>query len=392
MTNRVGVAVLVAGLAIGVVAQAHAEPGITRLEYNPVSNLIHVVAARVSDDGAVVVAWMSSVSGQSGYWWKRSDSWSGMSFGYGIPTGIDSDGSHVAVTNGPDVGQGVYSESDGLVNFSAMPGSPAISADGNVVVGHDILEAVRWVNLQPQDLGPFVTVSSATNDVGSVVFGYGHDSGDTFLWRWEDGDLVRLENSTIDSGDSGFVRDCNRAGTIAVGNLGGESTDPYRWNQLERVLLATNGNIYTAHYPYSLNETGELIVGSTSNFGETAGGTALIWINNDTLMTLAEFIEAEGIDTTGWVLNRATDMTPDGKFIVGGGQYNGINSGFIIERDIGNTCPPDLTGDGTLDFFDIQAFLAAFAASDPVADFNNDTVFDFFDVQAYLAAFAEGCP
>ncbi len=67
-------------------------------------------------------------------------------------------------------------------------------------------------------------------------------------------------------------------------------------------------------------------------------------------------------------------------------------SDFWILRRVVNTCPADLTGDGILDFFDVQAFLTAFAASDPVADFNNDTVFDFFDVQAFLTAFAAGCP
>jgi len=55
-------------------------------------------------------------------------------------------------------------------------------------------------------------------------------------------------------------------------------------------------------------------------------------------------------------------------------------------------CPADLTGDGTLDFFDVQVFLAAFAAADPTGDFNNDGLFDFFDVEAFLAAFAAGCP
>ena len=55
-------------------------------------------------------------------------------------------------------------------------------------------------------------------------------------------------------------------------------------------------------------------------------------------------------------------------------------------------CAADLTGDGVLDFFDVQAFLNAFAAQDPVADFTDDGVFDFFDVQAFLQAFAAGCP
>ena len=45
-----------------------------------------------------------------------------------------------------------------------------------------------------------------------------------------------------------------------------------------------------------------------------------------------------------------------------------------------------------LDFFDVSAFLSAFANQDPDADFTNDGIFDFFDVSAFLAAFATGCP
>ena len=56
------------------------------------------------------------------------------------------------------------------------------------------------------------------------------------------------------------------------------------------------------------------------------------------------------------------------------------------------SCLADLNSDGVLDFFDIQAFLGMFAASDPAADFNGDGVLDFFDVQAYLGLFAAGCP
>lgn len=55
-------------------------------------------------------------------------------------------------------------------------------------------------------------------------------------------------------------------------------------------------------------------------------------------------------------------------------------------------CAVDMTGDGTIDFFDVQSFLAAFAAGDPAADFVADGAFNFFDVQAFLQAFAAGCP
>jgi len=57
-----------------------------------------------------------------------------------------------------------------------------------------------------------------------------------------------------------------------------------------------------------------------------------------------------------------------------------------------NLCLPDLNGDGSLNFFDVSAFLQAFGMQDPAADFTNDGSFNFFDVSAFLSAFATGCP
>jgi len=56
------------------------------------------------------------------------------------------------------------------------------------------------------------------------------------------------------------------------------------------------------------------------------------------------------------------------------------------------TCPPDLNGDGILDFFDISVFIQALGANDPVGDFNHDGIFNFFDVSSYLQSFSAGCP
>jgi len=53
---------------------------------------------------------------------------------------------------------------------------------------------------------------------------------------------------------------------------------------------------------------------------------------------------------------------------------------------IQSVCPPDLNGDGQLDFFDISKFLV-----DQI-DYNSDTVFDFFDISAFLTGFGGGCP
>ncbi len=74
-------------------------------------------------------------------------------------------------------------------------------------------------------------------------------------------------------------------------------------------------------------------------------------------------------------------------------------NGSIVEAGIDDlriesirctTNSPDINGDGTLNFFDISAFLEAFNDFDPIADFNNDGQWNFFDISAFLKAFAKG--
>ncbi len=56
-------------------------------------------------------------------------------------------------------------------------------------------------------------------------------------------------------------------------------------------------------------------------------------------------------------------------------------------------CPADVAAPfGSLNFFDVSAFINAFVAQDPSADFLVDGVFNFFDVSAYIASFSAGCP
>lgn len=57
-----------------------------------------------------------------------------------------------------------------------------------------------------------------------------------------------------------------------------------------------------------------------------------------------------------------------------------------------SSCVTDYNGDGTLDFFDVSAFLNAYLTNDPIADLDDNGVFDFFDVSAFLSQFSAGCP
>ncbi|MCL4220189.1 MAG: hypothetical protein KJZ65_02345 [Phycisphaerales bacterium] len=71
--------------------------------------------------------------------------------------------------------------------------------------------------------------------------------------------------------------------------------------------------------------------------------------------------------------------------------WGGAPSANIARWRCEDICRPDLNNDGTLNFFDVQAFLQAFSAHNPIADFTGDGQFNFFDVQSFLQAFSAGC-
>lgn len=55
-------------------------------------------------------------------------------------------------------------------------------------------------------------------------------------------------------------------------------------------------------------------------------------------------------------------------------------------------CHADLNHDGSIDFFDVSAFLVAFNTKQPAADFDQNGSFNFFDVSQFLEEYLRGCP
>lgn len=78
--------------------------------------------------------------------------------------------------------------------------------------------------------------------------------------------------------------------------------------------------------------------------------------------------------------------------IGGGGKMFGIGPSGLVARSVPmSACPADFDQSGSVDFFDILAFLEAFSAADPAADLNGDGVVNFFDLQGFLGLYATGC-
>lgn len=190
---------------------------------------------------------------------------------------------------------------------------------------------------------------------------------------------------------------------------------------------------------FNSNNTSQFLPSIVSDDSGCQGGKNAVKVNGST------WTNACALGVNGdWVIRAVIECTgdptgaacmPDGSCIEGlteadtidlGGFWNGAGSacaealclgacfipanGACIQFDLatcdlvggvwngpGSTeCPPacvaDFNGDGTLNFFDISAFLGAFNLQDPAADLDENGSFNFFDISTFLQEFTAGCP
>jgi hypothetical protein len=91
--------------------------------------------------------------------------------------------------------------------------------------------------------------------------------------------------------------------------------------------------------------------------------------------------------------------THTGDYLFAGGSF-ATAGGTLSERiarwqgcpPVQPTCPPDLNGDGLLNFFDITRFVQLFNDQDPLADFDDNGTLNFFDISTFLTELLAGCP
>ena len=116
--------------------------------------------------------------------------------------------------------------------------------------------------------------------------------------------------------------------------------------------------------------------------GPVGAGTSGGWI--ETGFNVADFVEPTSTIRVKFV---ASDL----------GDGSVVEAGIDDVRIFGvscavDPCPADLTGDGVIDFSDVNAFTAAFRDQDLSADLNGDGSVGFEDLNAFVTAFAAGCP
>lgn len=128
-----------------------------------------------------------------------------------------------------------------------------------------------------------------------------------------------------------------------------------------------------------------LTLGSTLASAQVGGPFDLSWHSIDGGGVM---YATGGAFALGGTLGQADASEPltGGAFSLSGGFWPGATG--IGPCNVADFAPPF----GVLNFFDVQTFLAAFAAQEQSADLVDDNAWNFFDVQAFLTAFSAGCP
>ncbi|GIV09045.1 MAG: hypothetical protein KatS3mg019_1136 [Fimbriimonadales bacterium] len=301
-------------------------------------------ALGVSANGTVV-GWSFTANGQRrGLIWTRD---SGIrvldTLGGNISEayGISRDGNIVVgYSNTPDLrSRAVRWESSNQTMEDLGAASPAqargISADGSVIVGQTNGVPFRWTQatgVQPLSGIPTGWLGNAlsTSADGAVVVGFVRPPSTSFrAFLWRDGVLQILPTLQSGSNAFGIAADVSDDARIAVGqaNTLSGSTRAVRWVDGAIEELGTLGGNSQA---LGVSANGRRIVGSSLHLPSTQE-RAFLWTESNGMIDLNEAYAS--LLPAGARLIRATDISADGRYIVGIGinPETGRQEGFLLD-------------------------------------------------------------
>lgn len=199
---------------------------------------------------------------------------------------------------------------------------------------------------------------------------------------------------SVQFGPQGFefvVAEAINNNGVAVGYTTYDSTTS-GWNAVifegenDVIVLGTLPNLDTSE-AYDINDFG-LVVGQAFD-GSGAGFDPRAWAwFNGTMFDLNAMLQG---NSEFEILLGATGVNENNDIVGFGRLKDGTLAGFVVPGFDPFRCPADFNFDGSINFFDVQAFLQAFADGDLSADFAQDGELNFFDVQEFLNVFSGQC-
>jgi len=285
--------------------------------------------------------------------------------------------------------------------FSYWAGANAVTADGTTVVGSarfsdpspSVIHAMRWHRQSGllEDLGaPPGDVWSAASSIsadGSVICGNSGPRTDFNIPQR----AVRWISDAIEALPVPLGHEVSAAvgvsadGSTIVGwsfaYVPGWREYPLRWRAGVLQILVSPPGFTGGAALLATNHDGSVSVGALTDRDPISGQStnrAAVWSPYFGPADLNHYLPAMGIDTTGWSLEVALDISADGRTVVGMGTQDGALRGFVL------TLPPPC---GTADFnndadhgtdADIESFFACLSGNccprcpEAGADFNAD--------------------
>jgi len=242
---------------------------------------------------------------------------------------ISGDGqSAVAIAPGSDGFRGIHWDASGT---PTVLNSPPSTFSALIGIDYDGDTAGGFVNQSffPKDellIEANVRAASAvigvTND-GSTFVGYGND-GQRVPVMWDQANGFQVLSSVPSGTGAGTATNIAVNGGTIVGSLGTNSSpqNPAYWDPAGIAHLINLNPGYTVGQAAATTADGSIIVGNwrEDDFSDELGSLAFIWDEVNGARPLQDVLTNEfGIALGDWTLNTVTDITPDGRTLVGTG-------------------------------------------------------------------------
>jgi hypothetical protein len=136
---------------------------------------------------------------------------------------------------------------------------------------------------------------------------------------------------------------------------------------------------------------GTTLVGNARGPGSPAD-RGRVWCNALTFSgrSVESLLLSRGIDLSHWTGLSLRRISPDGRFLIGDGFYDGVENSWIAFVGL-TCCPSDLNDDGASDLDDFFAFFNCWDATAPCADIDANPGVNLDDFFAFFNAFDAGC-
>lgn len=281
------------------------------------------LALAVSDIGPVVVGSTEDNSAVQAFRWTPETGMQKLNLSSpgGVAYGVSADGNVIVGVGGNHA----YRWSDGTsANVSIYASTArAASSDGTVVVGDSAsnrpgsgVEAYRWTRFGLQWLGRLpggiASTAYAVSHDGATIVGDASSSEGQRAFRWTQATgMVSL----------GVLPGASYSTTCAISPdgstiVGASGTNAFMWTSTTGMvnlgkLAGSSGSELS-----SISANGRIAVGSANRIGQQA----IIWDPVRGMRLMSDFLSKEvSLDLNGWSLMRATDISADGRMIVGYG-------------------------------------------------------------------------